>query len=191
MRSGRLRPTQTPLSTWAAGLVFVLLLSMGQASAAAPPTVENLRIGFAGSTRNNLFKVGNWTPVWVQLKGGVDPFSGVIEIEVPDDAGVPTFFRQTVDVPAKGTSRVVSYARIGSRDPNLLIRFRDQDGKLVGQTLDGSNAVQFDTILPGESLIVTLGKPQGVELVPTLPGFSNEKSATGGNELTNARIDTG
>ena len=190
MRSGRLRPTQTPLSTWAAGLVFVLLLSMGQASAAAPPTVENLRIGFAGSTRNNLFKVGNWTPVWVQLKGGVDPFSGVIEIEVPDDAGVPTFFRQTVDVPAKGTSRVVSYARIGSRDPNLLIRFRDQDGKLVGQTLDGSNAVQFDTILPGESLIVTLGKPQGVELVPTLPGFSNEKSATGGNELTIARIDT-
>ena len=190
MRSGRLRPTQTPLSTWAAGLVFVWLLSMGQTFAAEPPTVENLRIGFANSTRNNLFRVGNWTPVWVQVKGGTDPFSGVIEIEVPDDAGVPTFFRQVVEVAAKGTSRVVTYARIGSRDPNLLIRFRDQNGKLVGQTLDGSNAVQFDTIQPGESLLLTLGKPQGVELIPALPGFSNEKSATGGNELTIARIDT-
>ena len=190
MRSGRLRPALTFPITWAAGLVFFLAFAEAQAFGDAAPTVENLRIGFANSTRNNLFKVGTWTPVWVQVKAGDDRFSGVIEVEVPDDAGVPTFFRQVVEIAAKGTGRVVTYARIGSRDPNLIIRFRDQNGKQVGNTLDGSNAVQFDTILPGESLILTLGKPQGVELVPGLPGFSNEKSATGGSELTIARIET-
>src|SRR5690348_16721279 len=83
------------------------------AAAAAGPvrgaevTLENLRVGFASAAQNNVFKVGTWTPVWVQVRGGDERLSGVMEVEVPDDDGTPTFFRQPVDVPARGGAAVV------------------------------------------------------------------------------------
>src|SRR4051812_36939831 len=76
----------------------VAVWAMVTAANGAEVEVENLRIGFAGNTQNNLFKIGTWTPVWVQLKGGGERFTGMMEVEVPDDDGTPTYFRQVVDV---------------------------------------------------------------------------------------------
>ena len=53
---------------------------------AAPPRVEvqTIRVGFdaSGSSMkaSNTFKIGTWTPVWVQLRGGAERFSGLMEV---------------------------------------------------------------------------------------------------------------
>jgi hypothetical protein len=149
------------------GLVGTLLAALGLVTAAgasvrgAEVGVENLRVGFANSSQNNLFKVGAWTPVRVQLKGGDERFAGTMEIEVPDDDGTPTFFRTPVEVPARGSVTVTAYARPGSRDPNFLIRLRSPSGRRVGPVADGSTLAQLSPVLPGETLLLALGKPSG------------------------------
>src|SRR5205809_293630 len=95
--------------------VVAAVMAAGTAAGGAGDVVEveNLRVGFAGSTQNNLFKIGTWTPVWVQLKGANARFTGVMEVEVPDDDGTSTYFRQVVDVPPGSGAQVVTYARPG------------------------------------------------------------------------------
>ncbi|GAC1466799.1 MAG: hypothetical protein NVSMB9_07730 [Isosphaeraceae bacterium] len=165
-----------------------LTTAAGAARGADEVEVENLRVGFADATRANLFKVGTWTPVWIQLKGGGQGFSGTLEVEVPDDEGTPTYFRQAIDVPARGSVRTVTYARPGSRDPNFLIRLRDARGRLHGKVVDGSGLAQLSPLFPAEALLLTLGKPQGVDQVPDLPGLKND-SNTSGTGVSVARID--
>src|SRR4051794_33855761 len=106
---------------------FVLALApAGGRAASKDITVENLRGGFVNSSTNNLFKIGAWTPVWVQFKGGDTAFSGEMEIEVPDDNGTPIYFRQTLAFgPGEMTKPEVIYTRPGTRDPNFMIRLYD------------------------------------------------------------------
>jgi hypothetical protein len=49
--------------------------------------------------------------------GGTERFSGTLEVVVPDDDGTPTSFRQVVDVGARQSQRVTTYARPGSNTP--------------------------------------------------------------------------
>jgi len=144
--------------------------------AGADVEVENLRVGFAGNTQNNLFKIGTWTPVWVQLRGGSERFTGMMEVEVPDDDGTSTYFRQVVDVPAGSGSQVVTYARPGSRDPNFTIRLFDQQGRRRGEAVAGSKLAQLNPVQPDEALLLTLGRPHGVDQVPALAGFSSDRN---------------
>ena len=184
--------------TWAP--LWAGLLALAAAPAAvrgADPQIENLRVGFTSNARSNLFKVGTWTPLWVQIKGGTERFTGTMEVEVPDDNGTPTFFRQPVDVAPGELARVVSYARPGSRDPNFLVRLYDERGRQKGQAVDGSRLTQLGPLLPEEMLLLTLGKPQGVEQIPGLPGFSadtktneNPNPNETGAELNVARFDS-
>lgn len=187
MRRGwaRLRGSLVALG-WA-----VLALGLSPAGG-AEVEVENLRVGFAGVSQNNLFKVGAWTPVWVQIKGGDDRFSGLMEVEVPDDDGTPTYFHLPVEVPSRQSIAVVTYARPGSRDPNFLIRLRNPKGRQVGRTVDGSTVSPLSPVHSDETLLLTLGKPSGVEQVPALPVFAGNPNNPGssGSSVTIARIDS-
>src|SRR4051812_29155472 len=109
--------------------VLAAVAALLAASPAGGGEGEDLRVGVASNQQNNLFKVGAWTPVWVQLKGGPARFTGTMVVEVADDDGTPTYFRQPVDVPAGSSVRVVTYARPGSRDPDFTIRLFDQSGR--------------------------------------------------------------
>src|SRR5215210_3287744 len=105
---------------WAALWVWATV-GVGPASAAPPQavSVENVRVGLG---ENNTYKLGTWTPVWVQLRGGSERFSGTLEVVVPDDDGTPTSFRQVVDVGARQGQRVTMYARPGSNSPDFTLR---------------------------------------------------------------------
>src|SRR5690242_10403369 len=83
----------------------------GQARAADPIQVEGLRVGM-GAT--DLYKVGTWTPLRVQLKAGPADFSGTLDVTVPDDNDTPTVFRRAVSVKAETTEWFTTYARPGS-----------------------------------------------------------------------------
>jgi hypothetical protein len=159
--------------------------------------VENMRVGFDASFSNlkssNSFKIGAWTPVWVQLRGGTDAWSGFMEVSVADDDGTPTAFRMPVAVMANQSERFTAYARPGSRQPEFTIRLLDQNGRRVGGASQDMVMPQApESIMPGETLILTMGRPQGVDSIKDLPGFQTGPRAnyrTTGAEVLTARID--
>ena len=183
------RPEQTFRGRWGwrRGLAaaFGLALALGEwivpgAVRAAPPRaieVENLRVGFTSNTQNNLFKLGAWTPVRVQLRAGNERFSGWMEVVVPDDDGTPTAFRQVVDVAANSSARFTTYARPGTVDPEFTVRLLDEHGRRRAPDFNGAAMAKLDPIRPDEMLLLALGRPQGVDLIPGLPSFSPDPNA--------------
>jgi hypothetical protein len=159
--------------------------------------VENMRVGFDASLSSlrssNTFKIGAWTPVWVQLRGGSTPFSGTMEVSVADDDGTPTAFRMPVAVGANSSERFTAYSRPGSRQPEFTIRLFDQNGRRVGGASQDTLMPQPpESIMPNETLLLTMGRPQGVDTIKDLPGFQTAARApgrTGGAELLTARLD--
>jgi hypothetical protein len=160
--------------------------------------VENMRVGFDAAMSlksSNAFKIGRWTPVWVQLRGGSERYSGIMEVSVADDDGTPTTFSMPVEVGANQSQRFTAYARPGSRQPEFTVRLLDQQGRRVGGASQETAMPQPpESIMPDESLILTMGRPQGVETIAELPGFK-AASATGrmqrggGVEIVTGRID--
>lgn len=162
----------------AALAVVACLASLGGEVRAASRTVdvENVRIGF-----QERYKVGTWTPMWVQLRGGVDGFNGVLEVVTQDEDGTPTTIRQVVQVGPAGTQRVTCYVRPGSMDPDFAtLRFIDgKTGRKAAQdvvigNLLGSKAP--DSLNQEDYQILSLGRPAGVDMIPSLPGFNANKS---------------
>jgi hypothetical protein len=176
-------------------LVLVVVGPAGAASAFAagsqqPIEVESLRVGFVAGNQGNLFKPGKWTPLWIQLRAGLARFSGVMEVVVPDDDGTPTTIRQPVDVAAGAIAPVTTYIRPGSDHPELVLRFFNQEGRRVAEASGDSLGVKLDPMRPEETLLLMLGNPQGVELIPKLPGFNVDKDQTGAHQVNVARLDT-
>jgi hypothetical protein len=157
-----------------------------------------MRVGFDASIAemrsSNSFKVGAWTPVWVQLKGGNEGFSGFMDVVVGDDDGTPASFRMPVAVGANKIEPFTAYARPGSRDPEFTVRLFDAQGRAAGgasQSMLMPNPP--DAIMPYENVILTMGRPQGVETIAQLPGFKGgppSRSNSGLEEIVTARIDT-
>ena len=186
-----------PMRLSAVGWAGLALLALAATVQAAPPRieVENLRIGFGTS---NSFKVGTWTPVWVQLRAGDERFSGFMDVLVADDDGTPTSFRLPVDVDARSSQQYTAYVRPGSRDPDLTIRLLDSRGRRVASASQESVMPQPPTVLmPQEMLILTMGQPKGVEMLPELPGFQrggqsapNAGGRKVGGEIVLARLDS-
>ena len=139
-----------------------------------------MRVGFDASfstlKASNSFKIGTWTPVWVQLRGGSEPWSGFMELSVADDDGTPTAFRMPVAVGANQSERFTAYARPGSRQPEFTVRLLDQNGRRVGGASQDTVMPQApESIMPNETLILTMGRPQGVESIKDLPGFQSSR----------------
>ena len=142
-----------------------------------------MRVGFDASLStlksSNSFKIGTWTPVWVQLRGGSEPWSGLMEVSVADDDGTPTAFRMPVAVGANQSERFTAYARPGSRQPEFTIRLLDQNGRRVGgASQDMAMPQPPESIMPNETLLLMMGRPQGVESIKDLPGFQSAGRAT-------------
>ncbi len=155
-----------------------------------------MRVGFDTSVdfqTSNSFKVGTWTPVWVQLKGGTERFSGMMDVIAADDDGTPTTFRMPVEVGANQSQRFTAYARPGSREPDFTVRLFDAQGRRVGGASQETLLPQSPTaIMPSETLLLILGQPQGVDGIKALPGFKGagrDPNQSGALEIVTARID--
>ena len=130
-----------------------------------------MRVGFDASLStlkaSNTFKIGTWTPVWVQLRGGTERFSGFMEVSVADDDGTPTAFRMPVEVGAN-TERAVHGLcppRL-ARSPSSRSGCSIENGRRVGGASqdDGDAASSRVDHARTRRLILTMGRPQGVEI---------------------------
>lgn len=183
----QLRPRRWPLA--AVGAAVLALAGTASGAPAKPPIeVENIRAGFSNNSQNNVFKIGSWTPVWVQVRAGDERFSGFMELTVPDDDGTMTAVRQAIDVGPGESQRFTTYTRPGTHDPDFGIRLYDPTRRIRMPRVAGSSLARFDALRADETLLLTLGKPQGVELIPTLPGFGGGDRNTPG-QIAVARVD--
>ncbi len=102
-----------------------------------------------------------------------------------------------VDVGANQSERFTAYARPGSRDPDLTIRLYDRKRPAGRERLAGHGDARCPpvAIMPDETVILTMGQPQGVETIVELPGFQGVRSGgtasdrRPGEEIVTARID--
>src|SRR5262245_14324018 len=133
--SGRSRRHR--LGVLALGILALAAVAAGATSVRAESVieVENLRIGFGGT---NSYKVGEWTPVWVQIRTGATPFSGFMDLVVPDDDGIPTTYRQPVEMGPKQSQRLTAYARPGGRDTEFRVRMVDSQGRRIYEAADAT-----------------------------------------------------
>jgi hypothetical protein len=186
------RPSRRPsrIALAAPLLLILAALAPAVARAAVPVEIENLRIGFGA---DNLFKIGAWTPVWIQLKGGAERFTGFMDVVASDDDGVPTAFRQPVDLPARETRRFSGYVRPGGRDPDVTIRFYDENGRWLGEReQDRTMPTPPRPVMPAESVVVVAGQPQGIDQVPAAAGFQQAGSTmanSGDAEIVLTRLE--
>src|SRR5258708_6144621 len=111
-----------------AAMLVLLATVPARAQSVKPIVVENIRVGFSET-----FKVGAWTPIWVQARAAIEPFDGTMEVIVDDESGLPTKFRQDVRINAGDSTRLASYIRTGSYRGEMTVQFIDRDGKLKGK----------------------------------------------------------
>src|SRR5215210_2318674 len=117
------------MNRWSVVALMAMALA-GPARGAPPPvTIENIRVGFRQEAQGQSFKVGTWTPVRVDLKGGPARFQGALEVVVPDDDGTPTLVRRAVDVAPGALTTVTAYVRPGSTDPELKVHVLEPGGR--------------------------------------------------------------
>jgi hypothetical protein len=115
-----------------------------------------------------------------------------MDLIVGDDDGTPTAFQLPVDVGAHQSERFTAYARPGSRDPEITIRLFDERGRRVAN-LPEAVLMRDPPVasMPDELVILTLGRPNGLDGIAGLPGFKSGGSADNnpGQELITARVD--
>ena len=171
------RSSRKSLIRWAIVAACVLAPALAQAF---PPSkgveVENIRVGI-----NEHYKIGAWTPVWVQVRGGVEPFDGIMEVISEDESGTPNAYSVIAKVGAGETAKFTAYTRPGSPRSNFSVRFIDKDGRGRGgssvETLRPNNLPQ--ATYADEIAILALGKTAGIDLITKVPGLN------GGTQLNN------
>ena len=128
------------------------------------PRVENLRVGF-----DNTYKLGCWTPVEMKLErcaGGDSGASGRIEIQAPDNDGVPVRLRRRSIIWTMGQAYLGYAAKIGRPDgptQSVLAKNRRQCGDHPLEYLPDCHGQVAGRALPATNeLIVQLGGSIGL-----------------------------
>ena len=124
----------------------IFLLSCAAALLAAPgtvsaqekrPEVVRLRVGIAEH-----YKVGQWTPVEITLRGGSEPMTGQVSLTVPDGDGVPSRVvtppnKPCQVLPGQETS-VLLYARFGEINSEATVALRVGDRVVAAKSFTSS-----------------------------------------------------
>jgi hypothetical protein len=149
----------------AAGLLVALPLALPAAAEAQQRKVkiEQVRIGFPGGgegeagfrSRNDLFKPGAWTPVYVKISPGDSLIQkGEVVIETNDSDDVPTNY--TVPLPPLDPNdpdpqkTVIAYTKPGSVNPTITVTVQTPN-----QTVTAKG--DYGTLELGHSLYLALG----------------------------------
>ncbi len=175
--------------SWRLAILPMLLLATraGLAAPALKPIeVDNIRVGF-----DEKFKVGTWTPIWVQAHvPGVEPFDGVMEVITDDESGTPTTFSVIARVGAGESTRLIAYTRPGSTMGNITLRFIDKDGKRKASfNLETLRPNKLPGLIFSDDIaILALGKTQGIEMLPTLPGLNGGRNPSNRQNTSAASV---
>jgi hypothetical protein len=150
---------RTTIAVLATLVAFFAQCGFTAGDAAGNPSIDSLRIGFAGH-----YKVGYWTPVEVTLAAGAADVRGDLEVVVPDGDGVPT--RVTVrelSLAAREKKSARLLVKFGRPHTDVAVTLRGADGEpIVERTFSGDEvpaALAGNAKAGGTKLILVLGSP--------------------------------
>ncbi len=137
----------------------LLLLAPGLAAAQSGPRIEKVRIGFRPyneALNFGRYKVGLWTPVYVEVSAGVKGLEGggraFLEVTTPDFEGVGTIYRVPVVLGPNETGVFVAYTKPGTSDGDLKVELR------VGNRTHHAPPERFFPMEVQGSIYLTLGR---------------------------------
>jgi hypothetical protein len=111
---------------WSTSLVLLAACSFlaSQATAAddPQPQIGECHVGFDGT-----FKIGHWTPVWVDVTGRLGDAKLDVELTVVDSDGVEL----TVAAPAATSQPTLLYTRVGRLGSGMRVRLVADDGRVL------------------------------------------------------------
>ena len=121
--------------------------------------IRSARLGLQGR-----FKVGFWTPVWVELRGVASGTFGRVEITTADSDGTPVTYADEVVVreAADGASRGAwAYIKVGRPVPDMAVVWQTKDGAQARRRIDGAEAGR--SLPSSQYWIVTIGDSAGFD----------------------------
>lgn len=155
-------------------LCFAFLLAGSKNAARGQtdrPVIERISAGVAGPDRTVL-RVGQFNPVYVDIKNGPSAFNGRLQFVTDDPDGVESIFETDVRL---GPGQLGSYAGLvvpGSAFPSIVVRLVDENGRWTGVSGDlpqnGLNAVDATVRIVG-----VIGSASGVEQLPNVAGLAS------------------
>ncbi len=169
---------------------LTLVVSSAAAQDAAKLQIAGVRLGF-----NNVYKLGCWTPIEVQLQGGDAAYTGAIEVITRDPDGVPTSVFTSPDRPVGITPGQPAAARLffrpGQDGSSLDIRFVDDTGhERAARTFIPAPEGGGDYITEGlpatNRLIAAFGTTRGMNDVTRGEPTADESTATHFIRIANA-----
>ncbi len=138
-----------------AAIIAGVACRAGTASESLVPSIDSLRVGFAGH-----YKVGYWTPVEVTLSAGAKDVRVDLEVVVPDGDGVPTRVISLAGGEKKTTRLLVKFGRPHA---DVAVTLRGADGQpIMERTFSGDEvpaALAGNAKSGGTKLILVLGSP--------------------------------
>jgi len=162
-----MRPRATILGLVLASIAFSSLRAAGPVPEVK---IENVRVGFGDGQFKDGYKIGAWTPVWVDLKGGPNRFEGVLEFIAPDDSNTPTTIRRFVNVPANEMVTVSLIVRPGSRFGELNARVVGPRG---GRAKDSWSGGSIESLGPESAIVLASGQVPGLTEVKDMPKYAS------------------
>jgi len=137
-------------------LIFAVAGAAAQWATAAPRVeIKQVRVGFA-----NVFKVGHWAPVNVSLTAE-KPISGRLELVTPDADDAPVITTREIEL-AGGEQTVFHYAKFGSTETYLIVRFAPAGGGEVTTRRFGPEQLPRG-LASRTRLLVSIGADLGIE----------------------------
>ena len=145
---------------WATSLIGLLLIvAISDAADVAPNklSIESVRVGFDGK-----FKVGHWTPIWIDFSGVSEPLVGTLSLSMPDGEGQLARYRyDDVELTPEATTSLC-YVKFGRVRSSVQIAFTPGESE-SGQPVEFT-ANELPAAIPtSERFVVTLGASVGVE----------------------------
>jgi hypothetical protein len=118
---------------WSLRILTCLTLLLSSAAQLRAQETANLEITAIRPGFNNVYKLGCWTPIEVELQGGADAYTGVVEVITRDPDGVPTSVFTPRDRPVGITPGQPASARLffrpGQDGSSVDVRFLDDTGR--------------------------------------------------------------
>jgi hypothetical protein len=155
------------------GFGFDLSVEASEEQPAAGLEIVACKLGFSGA-----WKVGFWTPLRIDLRGGAEPFQGEVELLAPDRDGVLTAVRQEVQLQPGTVATIVLATKIGIRDSDLTVNLREGDQVVVSRVFSAvtnSSRADIPGGLPAECGLLVEISAEDIGLAETFPSQKSER----------------
>jgi len=128
---------------------------------AALPEIVGFRVGVSGA-----YKLGLWTPVWIQLRSGTAGAAGKLRVTLPDDEGGPySLCSDPIALSANETRDIEMLVQIGRPRATVTVCWESEDGSSVEKVFQVGGEAFPPPVTARTPVFVWLGPSQPPQVI--------------------------